>query len=86
MPNKQSTHLQDLRHLRRQIGRNIQSERVRKRITLEELANRSSVGAKTLDLFELGYKVIDLEMITHIARILNVPVSTFIRLEKIEEK
>ena len=86
MPRKKSTpeltQLKQLRHLRRQIGRRIQCERHRKGMTLEKLANRSKVGAGTLDQFELGYKVIDLEMLAHIARVLNVPLSAFIRLEK----
>lgn len=90
MPRKKSTpesiHLNQLRRLRRDIGRRIQCERHVKRMTLEELANRSKVGAGTLDQFELGFKVINLEMLAHIARVLNVPLSAFIGLEKAKDR
>ncbi len=68
-----------MRLLRIGIGRRIYEERVKKVMSLEQLAMQAGLKQEKLDRIELGRRKADLDIIAKIARGLGVPLSALIR-------
>lgn len=75
-------HFEQLKALRRHIGRCIQKVRWEKGITLDSLAKELDEKLDTLDQYEIGKGTISLETLTRIAAVLDVPMSTLVRAGK----
>lgn len=68
-----------LHHLRRTIGQNIHSLRVRRKIPLWKLSRLTGVSERMLDQYELGKHDIRLEAVLRIACALDVPVGALMQ-------
>ncbi|WP_071460529.1 helix-turn-helix domain-containing protein [Bacillus massilinigeriensis] len=63
------------------IGKNIKAFRLDRKLTLEELALKARVGTRTLEKYETGEKVPDLQTIMKLSTVLDVPASEILEQE-----
>ena len=72
-----STHL--FRHLRSNIGNNIQNQRKKQKLTLQKLSYLSGISEKLLDCYELGKYEIKLHELLKISCVLKLEVVDLLR-------
>ena len=75
-----------LKLLRIDIGRRINEERIKKKVSLEHLASRVNLKPSGLERIEKGKGKFNLPVLAHIARGLRVRLSTLIRAGMGEDK
>ena len=68
---------EQLRYMRKLIGQRVREERMRQRLTLRQLSNRTNLSIETLDHIEMGKGNCDLFTLAGIAVEFNKPLVSF---------
>ena len=68
----------ELRNLRKRIGSNIHTIRVRKKLTLKKLSRLSGISIVILDNYEMGKREISMPILIKIKNVLKVSIKMLI--------
>ncbi|MHA1540145.1 MAG: helix-turn-helix domain-containing protein [Alphaproteobacteria bacterium] len=77
--NYNRSNTKELQHLRRRIGENLRTQRLKQKITLRYLSDKIGFRADVIDQYEMGKRHIQLEEINIFAAFFNVSMTSFLK-------